>query len=325
MGAAEDLKATTGIYDASLGGRSNETSGVAIQKRNVQAQTSNFHFVDNLTRSMKHTGRILVDLIPKIYDTARAQRIIGEDGEQKIVQLNQPTGTPDVELGKDGKPLLYQLDAGKYDVTMDVGPSFETKRQEAAASMIEVSKANPQIMAVAGDLLVKNMDWPGAQEVAERLKKTLPPGLADDPNQKQNPIPPQAQAQMQQMGQMIEQQTAKLHELMDERDQKLVEIESRERIEFKKLEVQLELKRAELDAKDSLALLTHEIASINQRMALLNIEQPIDDEGAEAQPGQPSPMPPAPAGAPGAGPDPGGPQPTGGFPPGQPAPEGVPQ
>lgn len=275
MLASDDIKATFGIYDASLGNKSNETSGVAIQRRNTQAQTSNFHFVDNLTRSIRHTGRILLDLIPKIYDTKRAARIIGEEGDQKIVMLNDPN------FQENGKPAFYNLSVGKYDTTVDVGPSFASKRQEAVASMLDVTRAVPQVMQVAGDLLVKNMDWPGAQEISERLKKALPPGLAEDPNQKQQPIPPQIQTQMQQMGQMIEQLTANLNELQSEKEQKLIELESRERIEMKKLEVQLEIKRAEIDAKDSLALLNHEIAQINQRLSLLRVSEPINSEHNE--------------------------------------------
>jgi hypothetical protein len=138
MLAADDVKSVTGIYDASLGNRSNETSGVAIQRRNNQAQTSNFHFVDNLTRSLRHGGRIIVDLLPKIYDTARAARIIGENDEQKVVKINQP-------FEEDGKEVLYKLDTGKYDVTIDVGPSYATKRQESVASMLEMTRAYPAL------------------------------------------------------------------------------------------------------------------------------------------------------------------------------------
>jgi hypothetical protein len=270
MMASDDLKSTTGIYDASLGNRSNEQSGVAIQRRNVQSQTSNFHFIDNLTRSLRHTGRVLIDLIPKIYDTPRVARIIGDDDEERIVRVNDPS------FVENGKQRLYALDAGTYDVTVDVGPSFQTKRQEAAASMLELTKAMPQLMQVAGDILVKSMDWPGAQELSDRIKKTLPPGIIDDPNKNPNDIPPHVKAQMDQMDKMVEQLTGQVHTLQDEKDQKLAELESKERIEFKKLEVQLEIKRAELDQKDGVALLTHEIQSINQRLDLLNSQVPIE-------------------------------------------------
>lgn len=309
MGAAEDIKATTGIYDASLGNRSNETSGVAIQRRNIQAQTSNFHFTDNLTRAIKHTGRVIDDLLPHIYDTARAQRIIGDDGEQRVVRVNDPS------FQENGKQAYYDLSTGKYDVTVDVGPSFASKRQEAAAAMLELAKSIPAIATAAPDLIVRSMDGPGSPELADRLKKTLPPGLADD-NKGQAPLPPEVQGKMQQMGHMIEQLTQQLHVAHDERDQKTLELESKERIEFKKLEVQLEIERAKIDAKDSLAIFDAEIAQINQRLSMIGINQPIDeteqnfapqsgDGGMSASPGPEAQ-----------------PQPTGGLPPGSPMEEG---
>lgn len=275
MLASDDLKATTGIYDAALGARSNETSGVAIQRRNMQAQTSNFHFVDNLTRSLRHAGRILIDLIPKVYDTARTARIVQDDGEQRVIKINQP-------FEENGKESLYELDAGKYDVTVDVGPSFQTKRQEAVASMLEMTRSVPQIMQVAGDLLVKNMDWPGASDISERLKKSLPPNLIDDPNKPQQ-LPPQVQAQMQQQGQMIEQLTGKLKELQDEKDQKLVEIESRERIEMAKLETSATIELAKLESKESLELLYQQIAEIDQRTKMIGFNDPIQYESEELE------------------------------------------
>jgi hypothetical protein len=298
MLAGDDVKATTGIYDASLGARSNETSGVAIRSRANQAQTSNFHFVDNLTRSLRHAGRIIDDLLPKIYDSARVARIIGDDDQQSIVRLNQ-------EFMKDGQPVKYDLGVGKYDVTVDVGPSFATKRQEAAASMTEFARAVPQIAAVTADLIAKAQDWPGSQEFAERIKKTLPPGLAEEPKDGKQPIPPEVQQQMQQMSMMVEQMTGKLNELQSEKEQKLLELESRERIEMKKLEVQVELKLAELDAKDSITRLNAEIAQIEQRMSLLHSNAPIE-YGAE----QVAPM--------GAAMPPEGMNPTGGESPGLP-------
>lgn len=304
MIAADDIKATTGIYDSAMGARSNETSGVAIQRRNVQAQTSNFHFIDNLTRSLRHTGRILVDIIPKVYDTPRAARIIGDDGQQKIVTINQPTE-------EKGKQVLYQLDAGKYDVTIDVGPSFATKRQEAVTSMLEVVRSYPQLAQIAGDILVKNMDWPGAQEFADRIKKTLPPGLADEDKEKKQEIPPQVQAQMQQMNQMVEQLTKQLHDAHDTIDMKRVEIESRERIEMAKLETTATIELAKLESKEALTTLSHQIAELDARTKLLGFGQPIETDEPEQE------LPPQSAGAMGAEPMMGE-DPTGGMSPGTP-------
>lgn len=270
MLASDDLKATTGIYDASLGNKSNETSGIAIQRRNTQAQTSNFHFVDNLTRSLRHTGRILIDLIPKVYDTARSARIIGENEEQKVIRVNEP-------FEENGKSVLYQLDVGKYDVTIDVGPSFASKRQEAATSMMEVTRSMPQLMQIAGDILVKNMDWPGAQELADRIKKTLPPGLADDPK-KPSPLPPQVQQQMNQMNQMIESMTQQLQTANQKIETKSIELESRERIEMAKLETHATIELAKLTAKEDLQLLQYQIAELDARQKMLSFDQPYAHE-----------------------------------------------
>lgn len=230
LNAAEDLKATTGIYDAALGNRSNETSGVAIKNRAHQAQTSNFHIIDNLTRSIRHCGRIVVDLIPKIYDTARAARIIGEEGEQEVIRINE-------EFQYKGQKTFFDLGKGKYDVVVETGPSFATKREEAALSMMEFVRANPQAAGLVMDLIAKNQDWPGAEEFAERFRKTLPSEVAEDEGQQQ--IPQQAKAQMAQMSQMIEQLTQQLNEANEEIRTKAMDLNSKEKIAAMKAETDL--------------------------------------------------------------------------------------
>jgi PAS domain-containing protein len=284
MLAADEVKATMGLYDASLGNRSNETSGIAIQRRNQQAQTSNFHFTDNLNRTIRHEGRILLDLIPHIYDTARTARIIGEDGEQDVVQLNQEY------QDKSGETVKHALGVGKYDVTIDTGPSYQTRRQEAQVFMQDMVKAYPATMQVAGDLVLKNSDVPGAADLAERFKKTIDPKLIGDNKGAAN-IPPEAKAQMEQMGGMIEQLTRKVNELQTERETKLLELESRERIESMKIEAQVALKMAELDQRDSLALLQNQIDEINQRQALLRVSEPVDPEAGAPGPQDFAPPP----------------------------------
>jgi len=269
--SAEDLKATTGIYDSALGMKSNETSGRAIQRRAAQAQTNNFHFIDNLTRALRHGGRILIDLIPKVYDTARAVRIMNEDGTVDMVKVNEV-------FEHKGKQVNYQLSHGKYDVTVSTGPSFATKRQEAVESMLSLTASYPQIAQVAGDLMVKNMDWPGAQEIADRLKKTLPPGIADDPNEKQQQIPPQIKAQMEQMGQLVDQLTAKTNEQTDIIKNKTIELESRERIEMAKIQRDIEIELARLGSQEGVELLRQEVAQIEGRMNLLRQNEPFQFE-----------------------------------------------
>lgn len=173
--AIDDLKATTGIHDASLGAQGNETSGRAILARQREGDVSTYAWIDNLARSIEHTGKILVGLIPHIYDTQRIVRVLGEDNTTEMVPINSPG------LNQEGVPsLLNDLTRGKYDVTVSVGPSYTTKRIEAAESLMQFVQAMPQAAQVAGDLIAKNMDWPGADELGERLKKLLPPGMDEE-------------------------------------------------------------------------------------------------------------------------------------------------
>ncbi len=269
--AADDLKATTGIYDSSLGNRSNETSGIAIQRRKSQTDTANFHFIDNLTRSLRHLGRIMIDAIPKVYDVPQIIRTIGEDGEEKLVQINQM-------FEENGKQKIYDLNLGKYDITISTGPSYATKRQEAVESMLALTQAYPQVAQVAGDLIVKNMDWQGSEEIAARLKKTLPPGIADDPADQKQDIPPQLKSQMMQMNQMIEQLTTQLNDANHKIETKSIELESKERIEMQKIQANIEIEMAKMGSQESMVLLRQEIAQIENRMNLLGQNQPFEHE-----------------------------------------------
>lgn len=273
--ASEDIKATTGIYDAALGAASNEKSGIAIQRRNAQSQTSNFHFMDNMSRSLKHTGKILLCAIPVVYDTGRAMRIIGEDGEQTVIEINKM-------FTKDGKEVMYDLGAGKYDVTVNTGPSFETRRQEALASMVDLTKAWPQIAAVASDLMVKSMDWPGAQEIAERIKRGMDPKILQDPN-KQQELPPEAKAAMDQQMQMIDGLTAKVKEQQQLLDTNIMELQSKERIEFAKMEIDLKKEALKNNAPQAMNSVIQEIAHLNARLEMLGINQPIGEPNPQQQ------------------------------------------
>ena len=185
-GAAEDIKSATGQYNASLGMTSNERSGKAILARQKESDVGTYHYVDNLARAIRHIGRQLIDLIPKIYDTERIARIIGEDGEPSTVKMN-PTQEEPVKkiVNQEGVVIdkIYNPGVGKYDVRVITGPGYATKRQEALESMAQLLQGNPQLWQVAGDLFVKNMDWPGAQDLAKRFQKTLDPKvLADEDN-----------------------------------------------------------------------------------------------------------------------------------------------
>lgn len=217
LNAQDDMKSIMGIFDASLGARSNETSGLAINARQREGDIATFNYIDNLSRAIRHTGRILVDLIPKVYSTERIIRVIHEDETTENVPINQPIPqTPqqikeaqekaeDEREDAQGMVKIYDLTTGKYDVTVSAGPSFTTQRQEAAVQMMDFVRAFPPAAGAIGDLLAKNMDWPGADEIAERLEKMLPPPL-----QKKNPQLMQMQQQLQMQDQAAKQAIAQL-------------------------------------------------------------------------------------------------------------------
>ena len=194
--ASEDMKATTGIFDASLGARSNETSGVAIAQRQQESEASTSSYADNMVKAIAHTGDIIVNMIPQVYDTERVIRILGPDGEEKIVEINRAMETI------QGWARVNDLTAGKYAVHVSVGPSYQSKREEGANGMMEFLRSIPNAAPMVADLVAKAQDWPDSDRIAERLKKTLPPGIADDQEQ---PSPEQQQMQMQQMQMQQEQ------------------------------------------------------------------------------------------------------------------------
>lgn len=183
--SADEIKAISGIHDPSLGMQANEVSGVAINARQRQSGITNFHYMDNLARALRHAGRVIVDLIPRIYDSERIVRIIGMDGEERQVKINAPY------VDEKQKEQFYDLKTGHYDVVVDVGPSYATQRQEAVQSMLEFTSNDPETKTLLGDLIAKNMDWPGADEVAKRLRMRLPADLIAEEN-------PQIKAMLQQ-------------------------------------------------------------------------------------------------------------------------------
>lgn len=211
--AAEDMKSTTGIYDASLGARSNETSGVAIAQRQQESEASTSSYADNMVKGIHHTGKIIIGMIPAVYDTKRVIRILGENDEEKQVVINNVM----VEMGQQFQ--TNAMTVGKYDVRVSVGPTYQSKREESARGMMDFMQAIPQAAPVVADLVAGMQDWPKADEVAERLKKTLPPGMAED----NEPSPEQQQQQMlamQQQQQAMQMQQAAAQAQAREQDAK---------------------------------------------------------------------------------------------------------
>lgn len=202
MAASEDLKSVAGMFDPALGAGGNETSGKMVGKRQQQSDLSNFHFYDNLTRSIRWTGLVLLDLIPHYYDTARTIRIIGDDGTPEATKINE----------QSADKMLNDLTVGTYDIVMDTGPGYDTKREQASDMMMALMSSFPEIGKVAGDLIVRQMDIPGAEALADRLAMTnpmagidkeMPPNL--DPKVKQ--MLSQAMGQVKHLQQQLDQLT----------------------------------------------------------------------------------------------------------------------
>lgn len=272
MNAQDDIKSTMGIYDAALGARSNETSGRAILQRQRESDTATFNYVDNLSRAIKHAGRIIVDLIPKVYSAPRIIRVIHEDGSNESVPINQEfvPNDPNSKVAQqqelaEGLVKLFDLTTGKYDVTCEVGPSYATKREEAAAQMMELGRAYPPLMQIAGDLLAKNLDWPGADDIAERLKAMLPPQV-----QGKNPQVAQMQQQMQQMDAQAKQAVGQLTQQMQQLQQKLAAEQNSQQADMLRLEI--DKKKLEIDAYNAETNRLKVTQTDQQRMQELIVE-----------------------------------------------------
>ena len=226
--AAEDIKATSGIFDPSLGAQSNETSGIAIRSRALQGEIATYNYGDNLGKGIRRTWELLLDLIPHVYDTQRNIRTLGIDGAEKYLTVN------------DG---LTDLSRGKYDVAITSGPSFTTQRQEAAEVYMGITQANPQVMGVAGDLIFKSMDLPYAEQIADRMKVLLPPQIQqmEADGAKADPQVMLAMSQVEQAAQQVAMQGQAVQQAAAETEQKGAEVQ--------KAISDLEMKRSQFEAQ----------------------------------------------------------------------------
>lgn len=219
----EAIYGSTGVYRANLGAPSNESSGRAILARQREGDVGTFHYADNQARMIRHVGRILVDLIPRIYNRATVARILGEDGAEGTARID-PTQREAVRQARtpDGVTAeIFNLNVGTYDVTVSAGPSYTTKRQEAADTLMQVTQGNPQMMGTVGDLMFRAMDFPYADEIADRLKKLLPPQLQEGKDGK--PQDPRLEQAMQ----MVEKLTAQVNQLTESAEAAKVRTEER--------------------------------------------------------------------------------------------------
>ena len=289
--AVDEMKSTTGIHSASLGETSNETSGRAILARQREGDTSTFAYIDNLSRAIRYSGRVLLDLIPKRYNTARVIQVMGEDGSRKLMKINQQSRAP------DGTPKIENdLTAGRYDLVVNVGPSYATKRLESAESMISFVQAVPAAAGLISDLIAKNMDWPGAEAIEKRLHAMLPPQvLQAEQEESGNGLPPGVQQMIDQGKQMIEQLQAELKKTQEELEDK----DEDRRLKQYEIDVRaaIDAYKLELEHPDTAALAEqvsgHIFQAITQQAASapsLEDMEPEDDEGESEMEGNPPMM-----------------------------------
>ena len=258
LNSSDDMKSILGIYDASLGARSNETSGRAIMARQREGDVSTFHFIDNLSRAIKYGGRCLIDLIPAIYNKPRMVRVLGEDGAVRNVNIN---GQPD-EYGQ-----VYELARGKYDLVVDTGPSFTSKREEMSQFLLEFMRSAPQAGPLVMDMVAKSMDFPESDKIARRFQSMLPPQIQQMESQGEKADSPevlmqqllQAQGQLQQMGQQMQQMQQALEmeqvkaqaDLQAEREKTQMQIQAE--IEKAQIKAQSEIQKAQMDIEGDIA------------------------------------------------------------------------
>ncbi|POR42561.1 portal protein [Methylobacterium sp. V23] len=270
--SAEDIKAVTGIYDASLGARSNETSGKAIRARQQEGDVGSYVYIVNFSRAIRHTGAIVTSMIPFIYDTARTLRIVGEDGKVDLVDINKPEG---VALDGEAETTRNDVTVGAYDVAMEMGASYTTRREAALDGMISLVQAAPDVAPLVLDLLAKAQDWPMADKIAKRIRTMLPPQIqAEEAQESGEPPPPPVPPSPEQQAAMQAQQRQEQLEA------------AKHQLEGAKIEVEhqkLQAEMAKIQGEVQKAVLEHEarIAEAN-RPAEGAAGAPVEDPRVDA-------------------------------------------
>ena len=268
----DEMKSTTGIFSASLGEQDNEKSGRAILAQQRKGDTANFAYIDNIARAIKWTGKIIIDLIPKIYDTARVVSVMGADGTKKLEKINQVRMI-------NGEPKLIDLSVGKYDLVVTQGASYATKRIEALNMYMEMVRSNPALMEIGGDLIVKAMDWDGSEELAERFKKMLPPQLQEQKEgEDQKPLPPEVQQMIEQGKQQIDEMGKHIQMLESEKDDKDDEL----RLKKYEIDVKAEIEFAKLAASAGLSM-TDVSKIVNDALTMAAQQPELPEEGESYQ------------------------------------------
>ena len=278
------LKSVSNMFNPSRGNQEEgNMSGRAIRALQQQGQTGNFHYSDNLNRSIKQLWRVALGMASYVIDTERILRIVGEDGRERRVKVN--TIEP-VNGSKSGEPKIFDMKRAKegFGIHISTGPSYASKRQENTAILMDLAKAVPGIAQMGGDILVRQVDFSANDELADRL--TPPQFKKPDENQPQ--IPPQVQQQLQQMGQMIEMQTQALDKFNDERDTEIVKLNAQKEIELIRQRTELVKLYVTQQGKYAEVLLKAEMGKIEQELALTP-DIPSEDGETPETPATPQP------------------------------------
>lgn len=269
-----DFKATTGIYDASLGQKGPDESGKAILARQKQTDIATLNYSDNLSRTLLKMYRHMLKLIPKIYSERQILRIIKPDGTTEMVPVN------DAKV-QDATKRVFDIRTGRYDVTVSVGPSYQTKRQEAVTTQIELAKSMPIVGQACPDILISNMDIPQAKEMAARVKLMLPAQILQAENQDPNQLP-QLHAQLAHATQQIQLlskvneellEKAKGHEAQNAAKVQIEQIKAQNEHSIFELKTQSEMIKAELDAYVKIT-----VAEISTKSQSGNVRSQLESE-----------------------------------------------
>lgn len=215
--ALHDLEASIGMYQANLGAPSNESSGVAIDARKQQGEASTSHFPQNLAASLGQVGRIIVQMVPKLIDTKRQQRIMGIDMTPSTITID-PEQQQAVQQTEQG--ISINPNVGTYDVRVVVGSSFSTQRSQAQTALAEVMRTNPGLTPAIAPLWAQNLDIPHADKLAQVLAAMAPPAVQAilNPDNGKQPKPEQLMQQVQQMQDALKEAIQHAHDAQQEAD-----------------------------------------------------------------------------------------------------------
>ncbi len=284
-----DLKSIIGIYEAAMGeqGPADE-SGVAVLQRQSRSDVGSINWSDSLKRSIRYGGNLLDDLYPKLITSARVQRIFNPDDSVKhaIVYNSAHSDPEEANRLLDGKILakIYDVGSGNYDCTLSTGPRYRTARQEAARGMMALVSANPQLFLLMGDVMVQNIDWPGADVIAARLKKSLPPNLLDSNDTDKDSQIAQLQAQLTQIAQQHQLMVAELARATDTIRTSRLQNESKERIALWQSQAGMIEALIKSSGAAGLEAMKAELGTIQHRMELLHESMSVDQEAGAAPP-----------------------------------------